>query len=72
GGKYAVILGSFDGTYFEALTPQMPGMISPMQKADGLLLITPDVKQLKKDKRVKMIPIKWEFCSTKEEDLFTL
>jgi len=72
GGKYAVILGSFDGTYFEALTPQMPGMISPMQKADGLLLITPNIKQLKKDKCVKMIPIKWEFCSTKEEDLLTL
>jgi hypothetical protein len=46
-------------------------MVSPMQKADGLLLITPDVKLLKKDTKVKMIPIKWEFGSVKKEALFT-
>jgi molybdopterin molybdotransferase len=71
GGKYAVVLGTFDGTSFKALKSQMPGMVSPMQKADGLLLITPDVKLLKQDAKVKMIPIKWEFGSAKKEELFT-
>jgi molybdopterin molybdotransferase len=71
GGKYAVVLGKFDGQHFEALKSQMPGMVAPMQEADGLLLITPDVKLLKKDTKVKMIPIKWEFGSVKKEALFT-
>ena len=71
GGKYAVVLGRFDGTSFEPIKPQMPGMVSPMQEADGLILITPDVKVLEVGKIVKMIPIKWEFCSKKNEVLFT-
>jgi len=71
GGKYAVVLGKYDGTAFMPLKPQMPGMVSPMQEADGLILITPDVKKLQKAQPVKMIPIKWEFCSVKKEALFT-
>lgn len=71
GGKHAVILGKFDGRYFEAIHPQMPGMVSPMQQADGLILITPETKVLKKDAVVKMIPITWEFGSNKKEALFS-
>ncbi len=70
GGKYAVVLGKFDGEHFEALKPQMPGMVSPMQNADGLLLITPEITCLEKGKQVKMIPIKWNLCSVKKEALF--
>jgi len=69
GGKHAVVLGKFDGSTFEALKRQMPGMVSPMQDADGLLLITPEVKELKKGATVKMIPIKWDLCSVKKEAL---
>jgi molybdopterin molybdotransferase len=72
GGKSAVVLGKFDGSYFEALKTQMPGMVSPMQKADGMILITPDVKKLSKDSIVKMIPIKWEVCGSKVEELFSV
>ena len=71
GGKHAVILGRFDGQTFEPLTPQMPGMVSPMQEADGLILLTPDTKKLKTHQVVKMIPIKWDFTSESQEDLFT-
>lgn len=71
GGKYAVILGTFDGKSFEALSPQMPGMVSPMQKADGFILLRPDVKIVKKNSSVVMLPIKWELCSSKKEALFT-
>jgi len=71
GGKHAVVLGRFDGNTFEPIKPQMPGMVSPMQDADGLILITPDVKVLEAGKTVKMIPITWEFCSKKKEELFT-
>jgi molybdopterin molybdotransferase len=70
GGKHAVVLGKFDGKTFAALKIQMPGMVSPMHEADGLLLIKPDIKLLKKDAIVKMIPIKWDCCSDEVEDLF--
>lgn len=71
GGKHAVILGKFDGASFEPIHPQMPGMVSPMQESDGLILITPDVKTLKSGQKVTMLPIKWEFCSSKKEEVFT-
>ena len=71
GGKYAVILGKFDGKSFEPLSPQMPGMVSPMQEADGLILITPDITSLARNKSVNMIPIMWELYSRKKEELFS-
>ncbi|CAA6810857.1 MAG: Molybdopterin biosynthesis protein MoeA [uncultured Sulfurovum sp.] len=71
GGKNAVVLGTFDGKCFKALSPQMPGMVSPMQKADGLVLVMPNVTKLEKNSTVSMIPIKWELCSNKQEELFT-
>ena len=70
GGKFAVVLGRFDGASFDALRSQMPGMVSPMQEAQGLILIKPDVTTLKKDEIVKMIPIQWEFTHTGKEALF--
>jgi molybdopterin molybdotransferase len=71
GEKYAAVLGKFDGTSFEAIRPQMPGMVSPMQKADGLVLIRPETKILKMNQKIKMIPIGWEFTSDKKEELFS-
>ncbi|MBA1421560.1 MAG: molybdopterin molybdotransferase MoeA [Epsilonproteobacteria bacterium] len=71
GGKHAVVLGKFDGSSFEPIKPQMPGMVSPMQEADGLILITPEIKNLESGRKVTMIPIKWEFCSRLKEELFT-
>ena len=71
GGKHAAILGKFNGESFEALTPQMPGMVSPMQKADGFILIPPETKTLASGKIVNMLAIKWEFCSGEKEEVFS-
>ncbi|PHS39587.1 MAG: hypothetical protein COB07_05930 [Sulfurovum sp.] len=71
GGKSTAVLGTFDGKHFEPLKPQMPGMVSPMQKADGLMLISPNVKMLKDGRAVNMIPIKWDCYSMHEEELFS-
>lgn len=71
GGQHAVLLGKFDGKSFEALKTQMSGMVSPMQEAEGLILITPDVKHLEKGAVVKMIPISWECTGKVKEDFFT-
>lgn len=70
GGKHAVILGRFDGHTFEAIKPQMPGMVSPMQETQALILITPEIKELQKDMVVNIIPISWELCSDKKEEIF--
>ncbi len=70
-GKYTVRLGTFDGKTFMPLKQQLPGMVSPMQKADGFIITLPDVDFLPKGMKVKMIPICWELNSSKEEDLFT-
>ncbi len=70
-GKYTVRLGSFDGKTFIPLKQQLPGMVSPMQKADGMIITTPDIGALQKGMRVKMIPIVWELNSSKKEDFFT-
>ncbi|SFV71902.1 Molybdopterin biosynthesis protein MoeA [hydrothermal vent metagenome] len=70
-GKYAVILGKFDGKYFSPLRPQMPGMVSPMQEADGMILITPEIYALEKHQEVKVLPIKWEHTSEEKEKIFS-
>ena len=70
-GKYTVRLGSFDGKTFIPLKQQLPGMVSPMQKADGMIITTPDVGLLQKGMKVKMIPILWELNSCEKEDFFT-
>ena len=50
---------------------QLPGMVSPMQKADGMIITTPDVGLLQKGMKVKMIPILWELNRCEKEDFFT-
>ena len=70
-GKYTVRLGSFDGRTFIPINQQLPGMVSPMQKADAMIITLPEVDFLAKGTKVKMIPICWELNSGKKEDLFT-
>ncbi len=70
-GKYTVRLGSFDGKTFMPLPQQLPGMVSPMQRADAMMITTPDIGFLQKGSKVKIIPIQWELYSHQKEDFFT-
>lgn len=70
GGKTTALLGRYDGESFTPLHDQKPGMVSPMQKADGMILLTPDITELTKGTKVKMLPICWEFSSNKKENVF--
>ncbi len=69
-GKNSVILGEWDGDSFAPLNNQKPGMVSPMEKADGMIVTTSEVAYLEKEKMVKMIPIKLDLKSDEEEDFF--
>ncbi len=69
-GKNAVILGRWDGTLFAPISNQKPGMVSPLNQADGMVVVTKEISILEKGKIVKMIPIKIDLQSGKQEDFF--
>ena len=69
-GKYTVILGEWNGDSFAPISNQKPGMVSPIERADGMILTMPSVNSLSKDQIVKMIPIKVDLQNDKEEDFF--
>jgi len=69
-GKNTVILGRWDGTSFEAIKGQKPGMVAPLDKADGFIVTTKEVSYLEKEQEVKMMAIKLDFKSDKKEDFF--
>ena len=71
-GKNTVILGEWNGETFTPIKNQKPGMVSPMEKADGMIVTTTKVNFLEKDKIVKMIPIKLDLKSDKKEDFFIM
>ncbi|MBD3793662.1 MAG: molybdopterin molybdotransferase MoeA [Campylobacterales bacterium] len=68
GGKYSVILGKWDGNSFEPIDNQKPGMVSPLYKADGMIVTTPQTDCFKTGQLVKMIPIKLDLITDKKED----
>ncbi len=70
-GKHTVRLGTFDGKTFMPFIKQLPGMISPLEKANAMLITTPDVATLEKEKTVKILPINWELTASEKEDFFT-
>ena len=69
-GKNAVILGTWDGTFFTPIPNQKPGMVSPLNQADGMIVVTKEISILEKNSVVKMIPIKADLQSGQEEDFF--
>jgi molybdopterin molybdotransferase len=69
-GKNAVILGEWNGDSFAPIANQKPGMVSPMEKADGMIVTTTEIDFLEKSQIVKMIPIKLDLKSDIEEDFF--
>lgn len=70
-GKHTVRLGIFDGGTFMPFIKQLPGMLSPLEQANAMLITTPEVDILEKGKMVKILPINWEFTSEIKEDFFT-
>ncbi|MFK5976337.1 MAG: molybdopterin molybdotransferase MoeA [Sulfurovum sp.] len=67
-GKYSVTLGVYDNNSFTPLTKQSPGMISPMPKANGMIITTPEVEYLARGSEVKVIPIDKNIYSEYKEE----
>ena len=69
-GKSTVILGEWDGESFLPIKNQKPGMVAPLQRADGLIITTKEIDHLAKEQEVKMIPIKFDLKSEEKKDFF--
>jgi molybdopterin molybdotransferase len=69
-GKNAVILGTWDGDSFEVIKGQKPGMVAPLDKADGFIVTAKEISYLEENQEVKMIGIKLDLKSNKKEDFF--
>ncbi len=69
-GKSTVILGEWDGESFLPIKNQKPGMVSPLQRADSLIVTTKKVDYLAEGQEVKMIPIKLDLKSEERKDFF--
>ncbi|MBD3788954.1 MAG: molybdopterin molybdotransferase MoeA [Campylobacterales bacterium] len=72
GNKYTVKLGKFDGTAFDPITKQLPGMISPLFHANAFMVTLPSLSTLSKGEEVKIIPITSNMGRTQQEDFFTV
>jgi len=70
-GKHTVRLGIFNGESFMPFTKQLPGMISPLEQANAMLITVPEIAVLEKGRKVKILPIDWEFTAAEKEDFFT-
>ena len=68
GGKYSVILGEWDGDSFMPIKNQKPGMVSPLDRADGMVVTKPNINSFSKNQIVKMIPIKVNIGSSRKID----
>ncbi len=68
GGKYSVILGEWNGDIFMPIANQKSGMVSPLDRADGMVVATPNISSFSKNQIVKMIPIKLNIGSSKKID----
>ncbi len=68
GGRYSVILGEWNGNSFMPIENQKSGMVSPLDRADGMVVTTPNINTFIKNQIVKMIPIKINIGSSKNID----
>jgi molybdopterin molybdotransferase len=70
-GRYSVILGEWDGDSFAPISNQKPGMVSPLERADGMIVTTPQIGSLDRDQKIRMIPIKIDIQSDIREDFLS-
>lgn len=70
-GKRTLIPGYFDGSTFEPSKKFAPGMISPMARSNGFIMIAEEVAHLASGQSVKFIPTRFSFTCKEEKDLVT-
>lgn len=70
-GRITIIPGYFDGEYFAPSAKRSPGMVNVLTHCNSMIVLDENVEQLKKDKKVKILPINWAFFNNELKDFLT-
>lgn len=70
-GRETIIPGFFDGINFNVSQKRNPGMVCTLASCNAIIILDKNVSHLKKDKRVKILPISWNFFTEEKKDFLT-
>lgn len=70
-GRQTILPGYFDGEYFAVSNKRSPGMVSTLNSCNCMIILHEDVKQLRKNQTVKILPINWNFFTDEYKDYLT-
>lgn len=70
-GADTIIPGFFNGESFKAEEKRAPGMVSTLSKCNAMIILDKNVHKLEKNKKVKVLPIAWDFYSKNKKDYLT-
>ena len=65
----SLVPGIFDGSSFTPCEKFAPGMVSPLGISNSYIMVDAGVEMLKKDEKVKVMPINFSFTTNKQESL---
>jgi len=69
--KESIIPGYFNGSSFCASKKRSPGMVATLSKCNALMLVDKSAKHLKKNTKIKILPISWNFFTNTKKDYLT-
>ncbi len=70
-GRRSLIPGFYDGEFFKPAEKFAPGMVSPLAKCNGWIMIDESVSSLEKEHVVKMIPTRYCLTCKAQESLLS-
>jgi len=70
-GRRTIVPGFYDGEFFRVCDKFAPGMVSPLAKANGIIMIDESVSLLKAGSSVKFLSTKFGFYSENEENIIS-
>ncbi|MFA7083224.1 MAG: molybdopterin molybdotransferase MoeA [Arcobacteraceae bacterium] len=70
-GRTTIVPGFFDGEYFKPSAKRSPGMVNVLNHCNSMIVLAEEVNELKKDKKIKILPINWAFFSNISKDYLT-
>ncbi len=70
-GRRALIPGFYDGEFFTPTEKFAPGMVSPLAKCNGWIMIDENLSEIKKGATIKMIPTRYSLTCKDQESLVT-
>ena len=71
-GRRTLVPGFFDGEFFNPCEKFAPGMVSPLAKANGYIMIDEKSQKLDINSKLKFISIKFNFSSSQQQNLVTI